>query len=720
MLNCIYPRAIWQLSAASRPTSNHAMYRLKLLGGAALLDASGSVAGRSGQGYQLALLALLVSAGEKGVRRDRLVAYLWPESESAAARHRLSDTLYDLRRTLGEEAVIASGETLRASPCSIQVDVREFEEAVRGGDPAAAVRLYEGPFLDGFHLDSQDFESWLHVERRRLAGLYGGSLETLARGAEGAGHPAQAAEWWQRLLAEDPYRSPVVLSLLKSLVAAGDPAAAIRHADAHTRLLRGELDVDPPPELSALVRRIRGAGIPDDARSVAVLPFVNVGGDPDTEYFSDGVTYDIINRLAKIADLKVISGTSSARFKGTERPVRTIAAELGASTIIEGEVQQVAGRVRINVQLIDARTDEHLWADQYDRELGDVFAIQSDVARHVADGLRATLTAAEQERIGREPTEEIEAYTLYLRGRSHWVRRGAGLHTALDYFRRALEVDPEYALAHAGAADCHALFGWFGELPPKESFPKAKAAALQALEINPELAEARATLGFVRAFHDWNPGAAELELRRAIELEPGYAPAHYFLSPVLLVTDRRDEAIERSRLALELDPLSPFVNAHLGWMLIGAARPKEAIIQLERALELDPDLAMAHWLMGWARVYESGPVAGIPHLDSAVQRSGRTPWFLATLGFAYGVAGRPESADVLEELEAQTATRYVRPLAHVLVHIGRGETPQALDWLERAYAERDPWLAALKIDPAFDRLRSESRFVDLMDQVGLW
>lgn len=695
------------------------MYRLKLLGGAALLDASGSVLGQTGQGYPLALVALLATAGETGIRRDRLVAYLWPENESSTARHRLSDTLYDLRQAIDDQAVLTSGEILRMNPSLIRVDAREFEEAAYAGDPAAAVRIYQGPFLEGFHRDSTDFESWLLGERRRLAELYATALETLARGAESAGNPARAAEWWSRLLAEDPYRSPVALNLMESLLAAGDPATAVRHAHGHTRLLRDELDLDPPAELLALVRRIQGTGIPQDARSVAVLPFVNVGGDPDTEYFSDGITYDIINRLAKIADLKVISGTSSARFKGTDKPVRTIASELGVSTIVEGEVQRASGRVRINAQLIDARTDEHLWAEQYDRELGDVFAIQSDVARHVAEGLQATLTAAERGRIERQPTREMEAYGLYLKGRSHWMRRGPGLHTALDYFRRALKVDPQYALAHAGVADCFALFGWFGEEPPKVSFPKAKAAALGALEINPELAEARATLGFVRALYDWQMAEAEADLYLAMELEPGYATAQYFLCPLLLLTDRPEQAIQRSRAALELDPLSPFANAHLGWMFIGAGRQEEAIAPLERALELDPNLPMAHWLMGWARVYESGPEEAIPHLERAVERSGRSPWFLAHLGFAYGLENRPESEDVLKELEVQRTMRYVRPLAPVLVHLGRGEESQALDWLERAWEERDPWLLALKFDPAFDPVRSQPRFVDLMKRVAL-
>jgi tetratricopeptide (TPR) repeat protein len=254
-------------------------------------------------------------------------------------------------------------------------------------------------------------------------------------------------------------------------------------------------------------------------------------------------------------------------------------------------------------------------------------------------------------------------------------------------------------------------------MPPSLAFSEAKAAALRALEINPELAEALATLGFVRALHEWRLQDAEAELRRAVALEPGYAPAHYYQSPIFLMTGRPDEAVESTGRALELDPLSPFVNAHLGWMLIGAGRFKEAIKQLERAVDLDPDLSMAHWLMGWARVHESGPESAIPHLENAVERSGRTPWFLAHLGHAYGLARRAESADVLEELAAQRAARYVRPICEVLVHLGRGETSRALDGLEKARDERDPWLAFLNIDPAFDALRTEPRFVDLAERI---
>lgn len=686
------------------------MYRLQVLGGAALRDPSGALVGRSGQVYPIGLLVLVAAAGERGIRRERLVALLWPESGNAAARHRLSDTLYTLRRKIGGEAVIAVGDLLRIDLSHVRVDAIDFERAVDAGDPARAVQLYEGPFLEGFHLDSREFQGWMDEERARLSGLYARVLGTLARGAEGTGDSAGAARWWEELLAEDPYRSPVALRLVRSLMAAGDPASAFRHARAHEQLLRTELGIEPPPELEEFARELVASGVPGPLRSVAVLPFVNVGDDPDTEYFSEGVTYDIINRLAKIGGLKVISGTSTARYRNTTKSVRTIGAELGAATILEGEIQRAGNEVRINAQLIDARTDEHLWAEQYDRDLDSVFEIQSDVARQVAAGLHATLTTAERRRIARAPTRKIEAYTLYLRGRSQWVRRGAGIRTALAYFREALRVDPEYALAHVGVADCHALFGWFGEMAPSHAFTEAKKASLRALKIDPELADARATLGFVRAFYDWSPAEAEVELRRAAKMEPGCPPAHYYLSPIFLATDRPEEAVESTRRALELDPLSPFVNAHLGWMLIGAGRYREAMTQLERALSLDADLTMAHWLMGWARAYESGPEAAIPHLETAVERSGRNPWFLAHFGWACGLAGRPESTEVLEELAMRRSARYVRPICDVLVHVGRGEIGRALDGLERARMERDPWLPFLKIDPAFDALRAEPRF----------
>jgi serine/threonine-protein kinase len=309
---------------------------------------------------------------------------------------------------------------------------------------------------------------------------------------------------YEMLVGEPPYTGPTAMAVLAKRLSDPVPSA---------RRLRAAI---PVPVDAALVRAlakervdrfgsarefvealVAEAGADAEAvKSIAVLPFANLSAEPESEYFSDGITFDIINHLAKISDLKVISRTSIMRYKTTDKPLRRIGEELGVAAIVEGEVQRVGDRVRIGAQLVDARTDEHLWAEQYDRELLDVFAIQTDVAHRVAAALKATLTAAEKERIERRPTDDSEAYNLYLKGRYFFDRRGEGLWKGLEYFQQALEIDPDYALAHAGVADCYALLGFYGNLPAGEAWPGAKAAALRALEIDEGLAEAHCSLGF--------------------------------------------------------------------------------------------------------------------------------------------------------------------------------------------------------------------------------
>jgi len=460
---------------------------------------------------------------------------------------------------------------------------------------------------------------------------------------------------------------------------------------------------------------------PEDPRpSVAVLPFANLSADPENEYFSDGITFDIINHLAKITGLKVISRTSVMGYKSTEKRLREIGGELGVATIVEGEVQRVGDRVRISAQLVDARTDEHLWAEQYDRELIDVFTIQSDVAQRVAAALRATLSLAEKKRIETRPTDDFEAYTLYLRGRYFWDRRPGGLTNALDYFQKALDMDPEYALAHAGVADCFIQLAWYGYLPPREAWPKAKAAAMQALELNRELAEAHASLGYAKVCYDWDPLAAEKDFKRAIELNPGYAPAHYWYALVFLVLERFGDVVAQSERALEVDPLSVFANAHFGWTLIGVGQVGRSREQLERALELDPDFALTHWLLGWGYGVERSFENSIRHLQKACELSEGSPWFMAHLGWAYGASGREEEARaVLSDLRERRSKQFVPSLHFAYVHLGLGETGEALDWLERAYDEQDMSMAFLKLDAKLDPLRTEPRFIAILEKVGL-
>jgi TolB-like protein/Tfp pilus assembly protein PilF len=458
----------------------------------------------------------------------------------------------------------------------------------------------------------------------------------------------------------------------------------------------------------------------DERPSVAILPFANLSADSENEFLSDGITFDIINHLAKIAGLKVISRTSIMRFKATDQPLREVGKELGVDHVVEGEVQRAGNRVRISAQLVNARTDEHLWAEQYDREMVDVFAIQSEVATQVSAALKATLTESERERIEAKPTNNLEAYTLYLKGRHFWERRGEGLEMALGYFRKALDIDPDYALAHAGVADCFNLMGFYGFLRPKEAWPLAKRAAQRALEIDEGLGEAHCSLGFARCCYDWDPQAAEMDFKRAIELNPGYAPAYYWYSMALLVLERFEDVVAQNEKSIEVDPLSIYAHAHFGWTQLGSRNYDRAIELLNRSLDLDRNFAVAHWLLGWGHAFLSNLDGGIRHLRRALELSGDFPWYLAHLGWAYGAAGRTDEARaVLSELDERRQGGYVRALYSSVVHTGMGEKEQALDWLERAYDEHDMWMAFLRVDSLFDPLRSEPRFVALLEKVGL-
>jgi TolB-like protein/Tfp pilus assembly protein PilF len=464
----------------------------------------------------------------------------------------------------------------------------------------------------------------------------------------------------------------------------------------------------------------RGSAPAPEAKSIAVLPFANMSADPDNEYFSDGITDDIILHLSKVAELEVISRTSVMRYKDTDLSARQIGEQLSVASVLEGGVQRVGERVRINAQLIDARTDRHIWAEQYDRQLTDIFAIQSDVAQQIAAALEATLTADETERIGKAPTENLEAYDLYLRGRHFWSQRGEGLRRGLQYFQQALEKDPNYARAHAGVADCYSLLGFYLYLPPHEAFPAARAAALEALEIDQGLDEAHTSLGFVKLFYDWDALGAAAEYRRALELNPNSPQAHHWYSSALLVLGRFDDAIDHARRAVEIDPLSVYESVALGWQLIGARRYAEARERLRRAIELNPDFALAHWLLGEADAFDSRVAESVIHFERAVELSGESLWFVPSLAWAYGLNGDAIRArEILAELSERSNREYVSPMGFALIHTGLGETDRALDFLEQAFEERNPNLISLHYYPFYDNLRAEPRFMALIERVGL-
>jgi serine/threonine protein kinase/Tfp pilus assembly protein PilF len=456
-------------------------------------------------------------------------------------------------------------------------------------------------------------------------------------------------------------------------------------------------------------------------KSIGVLPFRSLSDSRDDEYFSDGTTEDIITHLSKIRELRVISRTSVMRYKHSEKSIPEIGRELGVATILEGSVRRAGGRVRIVAQLLDAQTDEHMWAETYDRDMKDIFAIQSDVAEKIAAALKAELSPVEKERIERKPTESMEAYNYYLKGRFYWnKRRGEDLRTAVDYFNQAIETDPAYALAYAGLASTYVLLPEYAGLPAKEFMPKAEAAARKALELDPALAEPHAVLGLIKRSYEWDWVGAESEFNRAIELNPSYPTAHHWYSLMLCESGRFDEAQAEIRLAQELDPLSLVINVAMGSGPYYKRQYDKAVEECKKTLELDPNFALARFVLGRAYVEQGEFEAGIAEFEKARAIVGSSSLGPGDVGNAYARAGRKsDAAKILDELLQLSRQGYSVSYDIALVYWGLGDKNQALEWLERAYEERSSFLDEIKVDPKWDGLRSDPRFVALMKKVGL-
>jgi len=459
------------------------------------------------------------------------------------------------------------------------------------------------------------------------------------------------------------------------------------------------------------------------AKSIAVLPFENLSSDPDNAYFTEGIQDEILARLAKIADLKVISRASTQRYKSSPDDLPQIAKRLGVSNILEGSVQKTADRVRVTVQLINAASDAHLWGETYDRNLTDVFAAESDIARAIATTLQAKLTGSEQHALTARPTENTEAHQLYLRGRYFWNKRtGADLKKSIGYFNDAIGKDPNYALAYAGLADAYVLLSAYAEASPKDSLPQAKAAAAKALELDSTLGEAHATLGNTLVAYDLNFAEANREFRRAIELNPNYATAHQWYGETGLVPlGQFEEAIAEAKRALELDPLSVIINADVGTILTNARRYDQAIEQLRKTVEMDPGFYYAHWTLGDALELTGRNEEAMAEYKKAIALDD-DPLPRALLGHLYAKIGRKDEAlailKQLRERRESSKQRYVSPFNLALIHIGLGQKNEAIQLLEETYEERDGYnIAFIKVEPMLDPLRGDPRFEALVQKV---
>jgi serine/threonine-protein kinase len=558
-------------------------------------------------------------------------------------------------------------------------------------------------FLDDLKAFRQDLEFELKLARARETGSGGGGTTA------GTG-----TDQFARITLSDPMAHPILSELLQqsdlkrrkrmSLVYVAALAAALA-SFAVWYFLRPVQAID----------------------SVAVLPFVNVGGDANTEYLSDGITESLINSLSQLPNLKVIARSSVFRYKGKEIDPQTVGRELGVHAVLTGRVIQMGDQLNIQTELVDVDTQTRLWGENYNRKVSDIIALQDEISREISDKLRLKLSGKEREQLAKRYTENSQAYQLYWKGRYLWNRRRPeDIREAIRDFQQAIDIDPNYALAYTGLADCYVL-GNLLQMSPKEAMPIAIEKTRRALAIDPGLSEAHTSLAKIKLSFEWDWPGAETEFRKAIELKPGYSTAYQWYGVYLSEMGRHNESLEQRTRALNLDPLSLSISTGLGRAYFWARRYDEAIEHLQKTLPQDPKYPDTHWSFGLAYEGKKMYAEAIASFQNAIGLSKTTefpegkPEMIAALGHAYAASGRRnEALKIIEQLKALIAERrYVSPYSIALIYIALGEKDQAFEWLDRAYDERDESYIHLKVDPRLDDLRSDPRFIERLRIIKL-
>jgi TolB-like protein/DNA-binding SARP family transcriptional activator/Tfp pilus assembly protein PilF len=749
------------------------VFILKVLGGAAIEGPDGPVAGRPAQKRRLALLSLLAMSPGNRLGREKLIAYLWPERDGDSARHLLSDAVYVINRALGADTLTGAGDEIRLHPERLACDARAFERTL-DTDPEAGIRLYAGPFLEGFFLDgSEEFEAWVTRERERLSAAFASGLERAAVSREERGDERGAVDAWRRLASEDPYNSRVAVLLARALDRSGDRAGALQSARAHAALLKKDLGLHPTAELRDLMLELQrppavapaeappsepppparaaddlspapaparphrslawGAaaaavllalvaiplwpsrsGSVSTARSVAVMPFEEVGSVPEGRYLGDAIADELTTMLGRAADVKVAARTSAFALKGRQMDAREIGRALGVDSLLEGSVQFADNRVRVAVRLVNAADGYQVWSDAWERPYEELRAIQDEIGGRVLAAMGASQPATPA------PAASVPsaAYHLYLQGRYLWHQRTReSLLRAAETFEQATKIAPAYAQAFSGLADAYAVLGFYDYLPPVDAFPRAKAAARRALDLDPGLAEAHASLGYVALYYEWNWPAAEASFQRAIALNPSYSVGHQWYGNHLTARGRFDEAVRTMRRAQEVDPLSLIASAALGWVHFYAREYEAAADQCRRTLALNPNFELAHLWAGWADEAAGRFADARAHLEEAVRLSSEGAVALASLGRTQALSGDAAAArQTLARLQAVHG-RYLPAYELAKLHLALGDRDRAMEWLERALAERSHSIAFLGVDPQLDALRSDPRFTALEARV---
>ncbi len=697
--------------------------------------------------------------------RDTLVTLLWSRYGRAEGHSALRRTLSTLRSSLGREFLHAEREavSLTGSP-NTWIDLSRCKEllALAGGHAHAqqticrqclpllkeAARLYRGEFLLGFTLkDSVDFDDWqlFTTEKYRLEATL--ILDRLVLCTAAAGDFQSALGYAYERLGLDPLDEAAHATLMRLYAWEGNRAAAKRQFEECRRLLEKELKDEPQQETVRLAESIAQGRMPDPPafvdesrrkvqepaaqapagslttkKRIAVLPLANISPNPDDEYFADGLTEELISAVSKIGGLRTISRASAMRFKATDKSVTEIAAELHVGSVVEGSVRKAGNRVRISMHLVDVASDEHLWSQDYDRQLEDVFAIQSDIADKVAQALRIHILDQERERIERVATRNLKSYNLYLKG-LHDRAKGteASFWSAIRNFQKALKEDPHFAPAYAGLAECYDLMGEEGYLSPKESFLKAEQLARSALDLDDSLAEAHATLGAVMTTYYYDQAAAEKEFERALDLNPNYGKVCNSYGVYLACVGRLDEAVAEIARAQELNPLALDVNSCAATIFNCANDFDKSVEACERMFKIDKDFLPAYRNLAEAYYQKSRYEDAIKVLQKAASLSRGAVLVKAHLGFACARLERTEEARaLLKELQEESKRKYVPPIAFALVHCGLHEKAEAIRWLGKAYEERaGSAVLSVNVRPMWASLRSESAFTHLLEKMGL-
>jgi serine/threonine protein kinase/Tfp pilus assembly protein PilF len=455
--------------------------------------------------------------------------------------------------------------------------------------------------------------------------------------------------------------------------------------------------------------------------SLAVLPFENVSRDPENEYLSDGIPGSLINILATVPRLRVIAQSTVVRYKGRTIDPQAVGRELNVQAVLTGKMMQSGSSLRIGTELVDVATGSQLWGAQFDRKAGDIFAIQDEMSSEISEKLRLQLSRSEKKRLVKRHTEDADAYRLYLQGRHHWNRwTEDGFYKAIGYFGQAIEKDPSYALAYTGLAESYVLLGWNSYLPAKDAFPRGKAAAMTALQLDPDLGEAHTPLAAALWLYDWKWQDAESEFNRSLELSPAYPTANHWYAEYVMTMGRQAEALARMKNSQELDPLSLIISVAIGWACYMARRYDDAVEQLLRTVDLDPNYPITYWILGLLYRKTGRYDLAISAGEKGVELSGGSPMMRAALAHTYGESGRAaEARQVLSDLTELGKHRYVAPHFCAGIYIGVGEYDRALECLEKSYQEHCHWLIYLHIDPSMDALRGSPRFQELAKRVGL-